>query len=87
MNIPRIALCGLGYVGSFYAKFAMIKDWEIVAAYNRAGEKVGKDVGEVCGLDKNIGVVVEDAHIRPISSALLNSCNHLWLNTDNRFTR
>jgi 4-hydroxy-tetrahydrodipicolinate reductase len=36
------------------------KGWPIVAAFNRAGEKVGNDLGRVIGLDRDLGVVVQD---------------------------
>ena len=85
MSKPRIALCGLGYVGSNLAKIAMTKSWDIVAAYNRAGDKIGKDVGEVCGLEKRIGVLVEDAQSANLDSlaadvVLVAAGNHLETN-------
>jgi hypothetical protein len=37
------------------------KDWEIVAAYNRAGQKVGQDLGRLAGLDQDLGVEIQDS--------------------------
>lgn len=57
---PRVAFYGVGQYGSAIAKLAYENNYEIVAAYNRAGQKVGKDLGEFIGLGRDIGIVVED---------------------------
>lgn len=57
---PKLAVYGIGFVGSRAVKLIHEKGWEIVAAYNRAGEKVGLDVGRLAGLDKELGVIVQD---------------------------
>ncbi len=57
---PRIALYGIGNYGQMMVRFAAKKGWPIVAAYNRAGAKVGQDIGRVAGLDHDYGVVVQD---------------------------
>ena len=57
---PRIVIYGTGQFGCMAARFALDKGWPIVAAYNRAGDKIGKDLGEVMGLGRSIGVVVQD---------------------------
>lgn len=56
---PRVAVYGLGFVGQQLAGFALDKGWEVVAAYNRAGEKVGQDLGALLGREPT-GVIVED---------------------------
>ena len=56
----RIIIHGCGNVGQRVTRFCDLKGWEIVAAYNRAGDKVGQDLGRLAGLDKDIGVIVED---------------------------
>jgi len=58
---PRIVIYGTGTIGGLLAKFAINKGWPIVAAYNRAGPKIGKDLARLAGLDFDLGVVVEDA--------------------------
>lgn len=65
---PRIIVYGLGQFGSYIVRFAIQKGWTIVAAYNRAGAKVGQDVGRVAGLDHDIGVVVEDCDTADFSA-------------------
>mgnify|MGYP006072833287 CR=1 FL=1 len=57
---PRIAIYGIGFVGSRLTRLIVDKGWDIVAAYNRAGEKVGKDLGRLVGLEKELGVIVQD---------------------------
>jgi 2,4-diaminopentanoate dehydrogenase len=57
---PRIVLYGVGQFGQYVARFADEKGWPIVAAFNRAGAKVDKDVGRLAGLGRDLGVIVED---------------------------
>jgi 2,4-diaminopentanoate dehydrogenase len=57
---PRIVIYGVGQYGQYIVRFAEQKGWRIVAAYNRAGKKVGQDVGRLAGLDRDLGVVVQD---------------------------
>ena len=59
-NKPRIVLYGIGQYGGYVARFAAAKGWPIVAAYNRAGDKIGKDLGQVVGLGRDLGVIVQD---------------------------
>lgn len=57
---PRVAIYGTGQYGLEAARIAIAKGWPIVAAYNRAGAKVGQDLGRLAGLDRDLGVIVED---------------------------
>ena len=57
---PRIAIYGVGQYGTMIARLATAKGWPIVAAFNRAGPKVGQDLGRVAGLDRDLGVVIQD---------------------------
>jgi 2,4-diaminopentanoate dehydrogenase len=57
---PRIAIYGMGQFGSKIARFAAEKDWPIAAAFNRAGAKIGQDVGRIAGLERDLGVAVQD---------------------------
>ena len=71
---PRIAVYGLGFVGQQLAGFALDKGWEIVGAYNRAGDKVGQDLGTLIGREP-IGLLVEDCE----------AANYSQLNADLAF--
>lgn len=57
---PRIVIYGMGQFGQMVARFAVQKGWPIVAAFNRAGPKVGQDVGRLAALDCDTSVVVQD---------------------------
>jgi 4-hydroxy-tetrahydrodipicolinate reductase len=50
----------MGQFGQMIARFAVQKGWPIVAAFNRAGPKIGQDVGMLAGLGRNLGVAVQD---------------------------
>ncbi|MFQ5758655.1 MAG: Gfo/Idh/MocA family oxidoreductase [Candidatus Bathyarchaeia archaeon] len=61
MNKVRVVLCGVGAVGRRIAKFLLEKEGvEIVGAIDIAEEKVGRDLGEVIGANKKLGVEVSD---------------------------
>ncbi|OCC22888.1 hypothetical protein MB02_14035 [Croceicoccus estronivorus] len=82
---PRLVLYGIGQFGKHVVRFAHQKGWPIVAAFNRAGAKVGQDVGELAGIGK-IGVIVQDcdtadysridADIGVVTSTNLLETNH-----------
>lgn len=57
---PRIAIYGVGQYGAIVTRLAVAKGWPIVAAFNRAGPKVGQDLGRVAGLGRDLGVVIQD---------------------------
>ena len=57
---PRIVIYGAGFYGLEAARIALSKGWPVVAAVNRAGPKIGQDLGILAGLGKNLGVRVED---------------------------
>ena len=57
---PKVAIYGTGFVGKNAVRIMHKKGWQIVAAYNRAGDKIGQDVGRLAGLDEDLGVIVED---------------------------
>lgn len=57
---PRIAIYGLGQYGAMITRLAAERGWPIVAAYNRAGPKIGHDLGRVAGLGRDLGVIVQD---------------------------
>ena len=57
---PRIVIYGVGQYGGYVARFAVQKGWTIVAALNRAGPKIGQDLGRVIGLGRDLGLEVQD---------------------------
>jgi hypothetical protein len=57
----RVLLYGAGAVGSLIAKFLLEKEGiSIVGGIDIAKDKVGKDLGEVLGLNRKLGVKVSD---------------------------
>ena len=59
MDNVRVAIYGVGAIGTNIAKFILRKRGiEIVAAVDISPEKVGKDLGEILGLEEKLGVVV-----------------------------
>jgi 4-hydroxy-tetrahydrodipicolinate reductase len=57
---PRLAIYGVGQYGSLITRLATAKGWPVVAAFNRAGPKVGQDLGRVAGLGRDLGVMIQD---------------------------
>ena len=66
---PKIAIFGIGFVGRTLTKLVHAKGWQIVGAYNRSGDKIGQDLGQLAGLGESLGIVVEDA-----ATADMGSC-------------
>jgi len=59
MKEVKVVLYGVGAVGSLIAKFLLEKkDVKIVGAIDVAKDKVGKDLGQVLGLPKTLGIEV-----------------------------
>ncbi|MBE0520618.1 hypothetical protein IBX35_06220 [Candidatus Bathyarchaeota archaeon] len=61
MRKVKVALYGVGAVGSLIAEYLLQKEGiRIVGAIDIAKDKVGKDLGEVLGLNRELGVKVSD---------------------------
>jgi 4-hydroxy-tetrahydrodipicolinate reductase len=59
MRKVRVILYGVGAVGSMIAKFLLEKEGiEIVGAVDIAKDKIGKDLGEVLGIKKKLGIKI-----------------------------
>ena len=65
---PRVVIYGTGQYGYRIARLVLDKGWTITAAFNRAGAKVGQDIGRLAGLDQAIGVDVQDCDTADFSS-------------------
>jgi 4-hydroxy-tetrahydrodipicolinate reductase len=64
----RIVIYGVGAYGQEFARLARAKGWPVVAALNRAGAKVGKDLGRLAGFEEDAGVVVQDCDTADLSA-------------------
>lgn len=61
MEKVKVILYGVGAVGSLIAKHLLQKEGiKIVGAIDIAEDKVGKDLGEILGLNRKLGVKVSD---------------------------
>jgi hypothetical protein len=61
MEKIRVVLYGVGAIGSRIARFLLEKEGvEIVGVIDIAKDKVGKDLGEVLGISRRLGVVVSN---------------------------
>lgn len=58
MRNIRAVVYGVGAMGTLTTRMLMDKEVEIVGAIARSDEKVGKDLGEIAGLGRPLGVVV-----------------------------
>ena len=65
----RAVVYGVGAMGSIMAGLMLDKGCEIVGAVARSPEKVGRDLGEVAGLDRETGVIVDDDAERVLAGA------------------
>ncbi len=65
---PKVVIYGVGFVGQTLVRLVASKGWKIVAAYNRAGDKVGQDVGRASGLNRDLGVVIQDCETADYSN-------------------
>jgi 4-hydroxy-tetrahydrodipicolinate reductase len=61
MEKIRVISYGIGAVGGFIAKFLLEKEGvEIVGAVDVAKDKVGRDLGEVLGLKRRVGIKISE---------------------------
>ena len=60
MRSIRVILYGVGEIGKLAARQMIDKGIDVVAAINRPGPKVGKDLGILIGLGRRMGVIVSD---------------------------
>jgi len=65
---PRIVIYGAGQYGLEAARIAIARGWPIVAALNHPGAKVGQDLGRLAGLDRDLGVVVQNCETTDCAS-------------------
>ena len=72
---PQVAIYGAGQYALESVRITHRKGWDIVAAYNRAGEKIGRDIGELAGIEP-LGVLVEDCEDADYGSSGANIAIH-----------
>jgi hypothetical protein len=82
---PKVMIYGVGYYASEAVRILVEKGWPIVGAVNRAGPKIGQDLGRLAGLNHDLGIVVQDCEIADYASfgadiALIVQTERLSLN-------
>jgi 4-hydroxy-tetrahydrodipicolinate reductase len=60
MDKVKAVVYGVGAMNSIVTRYLLDKDVEIVGAISRSPDKVGKDLGEVAGLGREVGVAVSE---------------------------
>lgn len=60
MTNIKAAIYGVGAMNSIATRMLLDKDVEIVAAISRSKYKVGRDLGQLTGLGRDLGVIVTD---------------------------
>jgi 4-hydroxy-tetrahydrodipicolinate reductase len=68
MRRIKAVVYGVGAMNSIATRLMLEKGVDIVGALARSPEKVGRDLGEVAGLDRETGVLVEDDPERVLST-------------------
>ena len=72
---PRVAIYGTGQYALEAVRIMHDKGWPIVAAYNRAGGKVGQDLGTLAGIGP-LGITVQDCEHADYTAAGANIAIH-----------
>jgi 2,4-diaminopentanoate dehydrogenase len=70
MKRIRAVIYGVGTMNTIATRMLLDKEVEIVGAISRSKDKVGRDLGELTGLGRNIGVVVSDDAPAVLASTL-----------------
>ncbi|MGC9153362.1 MAG: dihydrodipicolinate reductase [Vulcanisaeta sp.] len=65
----RVVIYGVGPIGQLIARVALERGFDVVGAVDIDPQKVGKDLGEVIGLGKAIGIKVESDADRVLREA------------------
>lgn len=60
MTTIKAVIYGVGAMNTICTRMLLEKDVEIVGAISRSPSKVGKDLGELTGLGRDLGVIVSD---------------------------
>jgi hypothetical protein len=84
MEKIRAVLFGVGAIGSSIAKFLLEKEGvEIVGAIDIATDKIGKDLGEVLGIGKQLSVVISN----DLKAVLCKACADIVVHTTSSYLK
>ena len=65
---PRVMIYGVGYYASEAVRILVERGWRIVGAVNRAGPKIGQDLGRLAELKHGLGIIVQDCETADYAS-------------------
>jgi hypothetical protein len=65
---PPVMIYGVGSYALEAVRILIEKRWPIVGAVNRAGPKIGQDLGRLADLNVNLGVIVQDCETADYAS-------------------
>jgi 4-hydroxy-tetrahydrodipicolinate reductase len=84
MEKIKVMSYGMGVVGGFIAKFLLEKEGvEIVGAVDVAKDKIGKDIGEVLGLNRKVGIKIS----KNVESALQGTKADIAIHTTSSYLK
>ncbi len=78
----RVLIYGIGPIGALIAKYALRKGYEITGAIDIDPNKVGKDLGDVIGLNEKLGVIVQskpEEAFKPVKPDVVLHATTSWL--------
>ena len=67
-SVPRVMIYGVGYYAMEAVRILMNKGVPVVGAVNRAGPKIGMDLGRVTGLNEDLGIIIQDCETADYSA-------------------
>ncbi len=78
----RVLVYGVGPIGALIARYALKKGYEITGAVDIDPNKIGKDLGDVIGLNEKLGVIVQgnpEEAFKPVKPDIVLHATTSWL--------
>ncbi len=78
----RVLIYGVGPIGALIARYALKKGYEITGAIDIDPNKIGKDLGDVIGLNEKLGVIVQskpEEAFKPVKPDIVLHATTSWL--------
>ena len=78
----RVLIYGVGPIGTLIARYALKKGYEITGAVDIDPNKVGKDLGDVIGLNEKLGIIVQsnpEEAFKPVKPEVVLHATTSWL--------
>ncbi len=78
----RVLIYGVGPIGTLIARYALKKGYEITGAVDIDPNKIGRDLGDVIGLNEKLGVIVQkepEEAFKPVKPDIVFHATTSWL--------